>query len=323
MDISVILPTYNRCDVLPRALECFASQQAPGLDFEVIVVDNNSTDETKAVIESFAARDKRIHYLFEPRQGLSHARNRGIGVARAEMVAFTDDDVEVATDWIAQMHRAMCRYAEADFVGGRVLPALNEPLPPWAHVKMAPFALQEMGERPVILDSGDRRCLIGACLGVRRRAFGRYGLFSIETQRVKDGVGSTEDADWETQVWNGGGHGMYLPEIVVYSPLSKRRLTKGYHRRWHLGHGRFHAKAGRPEFKTARTLLDVPAFVYRQAVQSCLEFALFTLRFRKMEAFERENRLLFSLGFIAERWNAQVPHPLLARRASPANSLAS
>jgi glycosyltransferase involved in cell wall biosynthesis len=323
MDISVVLSTYNRSGVLPRALECFARQEAPAaLQYEFIVVDNNSTDGTKTVVESFAARDQRFCYVFEPLQGLSHARNCGIKAARAEIVAFTDDDVEVAPDWIAQVHRAMCRYPEAEFVGGRVRSSLNVPLPDWAHANMAPLALQDLGKTPLRLDSGDRRCLIGACLAIRRRAFERYGMFSIETQRVKDGVGSTEDADWETQVWNRGGHGMYVPDIVVHSSVSQERLRKSYHRRWHLGHGKFNAKARRPEFETARRVLDVPVFVYRQAVQNWFEFALLSVTFNKIGAFERENRFLFSLGFIAERWRTQLLRPQAGRRAATANSLA-
>jgi glucosyl-dolichyl phosphate glucuronosyltransferase len=323
MDISVVLSTYNRCDILPRALEHLAQQQARGLDFEVIVVDNNSTDETRAVIESFAGRDKRFRYLFEPRQGVSYGRNAGIAAARADAIVFTDDDVEVASDWVHRIHRALLQYPDADFIGGRVLPLVEGLLPVWAHAKLAPFALQDYGDHPVVVSAAHQRCLIGACLATRRRAILRAGLFSTETQKVKGELGDTEDADWEIQVWNYGGHGVYVPEIIVYSQLASERLTKSYHRRWHLGHGKFYAKARRAEFETSRRVLDVPVFVYRQAVQNCLEFALFSLRFRKIAAFERENRFLFSLGFIAERWKAVLLHPQIGRRAAAVNPLAS
>jgi glycosyltransferase involved in cell wall biosynthesis len=322
MDISVVLSTYNRCDILPRALEHLARQQTRGLEVEIIVVDNNSTDETKAVIESFAARDKRIRYLFEPRQGVSYGRNAGIAAARADAIVFTDDDVEVASDWIYRIHQALLHYPDADFIGGRVLPVLKGLLPVWAHAKMAPFALQDYGDDPVVVSAAHQRCLIGACLVARRRAILRAGLFSTETQKVKGELGDTEDADWEIQVWNCGGHGVYVPQIIVYSPVASERLAKSYHRRWHLGHGKFHAKARRPEFETARRLLDVPAFVYRQVLQNCFEFALLSLQFNKIEAFERENRFLFSLGFIAERWKTLLSHPQIGRRAAAVDSLA-
>lgn len=322
MDISVVLSTYNRCGILSKALQCLALQDAPGIEYEIIVVDNNSTDRTRQIVESFTARDKRFRYLFEGRQGLSYARNAGIGIARADVIAFTDDDVETACDWIYQMHRALLSYPEAEFIGGRVLPLIEEPLPSWAHAKMGPFALQDFGAEPVKLYDRDRRCLIGASLAVRCRALAKAGLFNLETQRVEDGVGSTEDADWETQVWNYGGHGMYVPEIVVHSPLSKHRLLKAYHRRWHIGHGKFSARARRPELETSRRWLDVPAFLYRRAVQSVIEFAILSLKRKQIEAFERETSLLFSLGFIAERWRMQLFQAQSGRRPAQIDSLA-
>src|ERR1700685_4570885 len=107
MHISVVLSTYNRCGILAKALRCLALQEAPGIESEIIVVDNNSTDGTRQIVDGFVARDKRFRYLFERRQGLSYARNAGIRIARADAIAFTDDDVEVASDWICQIHRAL------------------------------------------------------------------------------------------------------------------------------------------------------------------------------------------------------------------------
>jgi len=323
MDVSIVLSTYNRCDMLLQALQSLARQQAPGIDFEVIVVDNNSTDSTRQIAESFVAENQRVRYLFEARQGLSFARNAGIHAARADAIAFTDDDVKVAPDWVYQIHRALLRFPEAEFVGGRVIPVWQDAMPVWAHARMSPFALLDLGDKPVRVCSRNRRCLIGACLAVRTRALAKAGLFSTETQRVQDGVGSTEDADWETQIWNYGGHGMYVPEIVVHSPLSKDRLRKAYHRRWHVGHGKFNARARRAELEGPRRWLDVPAFMYRQAVQSGLSCVLLSLKRRPLEAFECENALLFSLGFIAERWKAHLFASQGPTRPDTVNSLAS
>jgi glucosyl-dolichyl phosphate glucuronosyltransferase len=322
MDLSVVLSTYNRAGILAQALQHLAQQQAPGVEFEVIIVDNNSSDATRQIAESFTAADHRFRYLFEARQGLSYARNAGIRVARAAVVAFTDDDVHVAPDWLAQIRHALLNYPEADYVGGRVLPIWQEPIPKWAHDRMSPFALQDLGDQPVQVSSRDPRCLIGACLAVRTRALAKAGLFSIETQRVRDGVGSTEDADWEMRVWSYGGHGMYVPDMVVRSPLASHRLRKVYHRRWHIGHGRFQARSRRLEPENSRCWLEVPAFLYRQALQSGFGLAISTLRRNAIQAFERENTLLFCLGFMAERWKTHLLHTQAARRPAPANSLA-
>lgn len=323
MDISVVLSTYNRCEVLHKALECLSVQQSCGVEYEIIVVDNNSTDNTHALVEIFRARDTRIRYLFEPCQGLSYGRNAGIRAARADAIVFTDDDVEVANDWIYRIHQALSQYPEADFIGGRVLPVVSGSLPAWAHTKMAPFALQDFGDQPVVVSSTNRRCLIGACLVARRRAIATAGLFSTETQRVKDRVGSTEDADWEAQVWSYGGHGVYVPDIIVHSQLPSERLTKRYHRKWHLGHGSFHAKVRRSELEGARQLFDVPLCVYRQAMESTIQLAALSLKRRTTQAFERENLLMFCIGFIAERWKTQLVTRQPATRTAPVNSLAS
>jgi len=94
-DVSVVLSTYNRAHVLPRALDSLLDQDHDHARYEVIAVDNNSTDGTREHIESFSTRASNLRYVFEAKQGLSHARNAGILAARAPLIAFTDDDVRV------------------------------------------------------------------------------------------------------------------------------------------------------------------------------------------------------------------------------------
>src|SRR5205814_2783131 len=91
--VSVIMSTYNRGELLNDAIRGVLAQRV-GITpaFELIVVDNNSADSTRKIVERFVALDSRVRYLFEPQQGLSHARNAGIREARAPLIAFTDDD---------------------------------------------------------------------------------------------------------------------------------------------------------------------------------------------------------------------------------------
>src|SRR5439155_3374606 len=113
----------NRAVRLKAALDALLAQDT-SLDYEVIVVDNNSSDDTARVVRDVAfCRNDCVRYVFEGRQGLSHARNRGIDEARADMIAFTDDDVRVATDWVGQIARAFDEREDVDYVGGRVLPS--------------------------------------------------------------------------------------------------------------------------------------------------------------------------------------------------------
>src|SRR5437899_4754156 len=154
--LTVVLSTYNRAERLPAALEALVHQKGE-VAYEVVVVDNNSSDRTAEVARAFAQRaNGRIQYLFEPRQGLSHARNRGIEAARSPIIAFTDDDVRVGEDWVAQIIRAFKQHPDVDYVGGRVLPHWLQTPPRWlttAH--WSPLALQDYGPDPLI-SSRDR-----------------------------------------------------------------------------------------------------------------------------------------------------------------------
>jgi glycosyltransferase involved in cell wall biosynthesis len=132
MDVSVVISTYNGEAVLPGALESVLNQDAGDLTYEVIVVDNNSDDSTRAVVESFIARSAgRLRYVFEPRQGVSYGRNAGIAVASAPIIAFFDDDIRVARDWVRTLKQTLDAHPEVQFVAGKVLPEWQAPPPAW------------------------------------------------------------------------------------------------------------------------------------------------------------------------------------------------
>src|SRR5262249_19259934 len=157
-------------DRLPAALSALLAQTGD-VSSEIVVVDNNSTDDTAAVVRPIArASAGRVRYAFEPRQGLSHGRNAGIALARAPIIAFTDDDVRVSADWILQITRAFREYPGAGYVGGRVLPYWHAPPPSWlTEAHWAPLALQDYG--PDTRVSGRERavCLVGANLAFRKQ----------------------------------------------------------------------------------------------------------------------------------------------------------
>ncbi len=274
--VSVVLCTYNRAGSLAPAIEALIAQ-AGGVDYEVLVVDNNSTDATAHVVHDLAVRaDGRVRYVFEGKQGLSHARNRGIDTARAPIVAFTDDDVRVARDWVARIAAAFASHPEVDYVGGRVLPRWLQPPPPWlttAH--WSPLALQDYGNESFVTGRDHAICLVGANLAFRRRVFDRIGRFTPELGRIKDGIGSTEDHDIQLRIWQAGMAGLYDPAIVAHGDVTPDRMVKAYHRRWHRGHGR-HCAAMRlrervpadmgplSEPQDLVMLFGSPAFVYAE-----------------------------------------------------------
>ena len=282
VELSVVVSTYNRADRLPSALDALLAQSG-GIPYEIIVIDNNSTDDTAAVVLQIARNSSgRVRYAFEPRQGLSHGRNAGIALARAPIIAFTDDDVRVTPDWILQLKRAFDEHPDAGYVGGRVLPHWLSPAPRWlttAH--WSPLALQDYG--PEMLVSGRERavCLVGANLAFRKQVFERIGMFTASLGRVKDGIGSTEDHDMQLRAWRAGIHGFYVPSIVVVADVTRDRLQSPYHRRWHQGHGRHCALMRLRELVPADlgpmsepndivTLFGAPAFVYADLIRTAV-----------------------------------------------------
>lgn len=307
-DISVVLSTYNRAERLTAALESLLEQRGD-LAYEIVVVDNNSTDDTRAVVERIIRRaGDRVRYAFEPRQGLSHGRNTGIALARAPIIAFTDDDIRAAPDWILQVREAFARHPEVSYLGGRVLPSwLAEP-PAWlttAH--WAPLALQDYGEGPFSTGRHYAICLVGANLSFKREVFDRVGLFTPELGRIKDGIGSTEDYDMQLRVWRAGMTGIYSPLPVVVADVTPDRFDRSYHRRWHHGNGRHCAMMRLRELVPADmgpmseprdlvTLFGAPAFVYAD-VPRCVALWM-RAAFRRADTLFYEHQLRHVLSYL-------------------------
>ena len=308
MRFTIVVPTYNRAAQLAVALTRLvrAAAYAPG-PCEIIVVDNNSTDETREVAARFAS-DAR--YLFEGRPGLSHARNAGIMAIAAPLrtsdhiIAFTDDDVEVADDWLTAMGRHLTDHPDVSCIGGRVLPRWGNARPPqWlSGVHWAPLALQDHGENARIFDSQQPLCLVGANVAFRAEVFDQIGMFSPDVQRVRDSIGSTEDHELLVRLYASGRRALYVPDLIVWSDISPNRLTRQYHRRWHEGHGRFHARMRLPEIERSRArIFDVPVHLFRAAVLDLAAWVSLSLARDRAGAFARETRLWFFTGFCRER----------------------
>ena len=303
-DVSVVLSTYNRGALLRDAIDGVLDQRAAGTPpFELLVVDNNSTDETKAIVEAAVRHDARVRYVLALAQGLSHARNAGIAASSAPIVTFTDDDVRVPPDWLAGIVRAFREFPDADFVGGPVLPDWPSPPPAWlTREHWAPLALVDYADHPVRVSAEQPLCLIGANFSFRREVFDRVGLFGTDFQRVKDGIGSLEDHEFLLRLFRVGRHGVYDPRLRIHAEVQPGRLERAYHRRWHTGHGHFHALLKSEEMeRSAGTVLGVPVHLYRQAGNAAMGWLGAAVARREPERFRHELRLRFFRGFFRTR----------------------
>lgn len=300
--VAVVLCTWNRAALLEGALRALVTQfDAP--PHEIVVVDNASTDATRAVVERFSSAHPHVRYVFEPSAGLSHARNAGVRATSAPAVAFTDDDVRVAPTWLRAIASALERYPGTACLGGPVLPEWTRDAPLWLTPdQWSALGVQNHGLEPFKVDPARPVCLIGANLVIRRDAIAATGPFNPAVQRVGDGIGSTEDHEYHVRIWATGRHGMYEPSLRVRAVIPGDRLAKDYHRRWHFGHGRHIARMRLPYMeRTRRRVFGVPAHVLRQAAADLYGGLAGLLRRDEAAVFARELRLWFAMGFIRER----------------------
>jgi glycosyltransferase involved in cell wall biosynthesis len=303
-DVSVVLSTFNRAAVLAPALDALLEQSGCVL-FETVVVDNNSTDATRDIVRARLGRSPRLRYVFEPRQGLPHARNAGIRAALAPIVAFTDDDVRVGPTWVATIKRVFDENPDVDAIGGRVVPTWPGPLPPWFTARqLGPFALGERGDAPIRVDAGNAAlCLVGANFAFRRDVFDRIGLF--DPDYVK-----SQDREIQLRLWRAGGVGMYVPEMAISVDVPPERLTKRYFRWWYATYGVYHARMGLIESMDREgrltayagpTLFGTPYFIYRELAASARRWLAGLLRGDETQAFYWENRVRYLLSYVRER----------------------
>jgi glucosyl-dolichyl phosphate glucuronosyltransferase len=302
-DVSVVIPTYNRSAHLRRTLASVLGQRTLRR-FEVIVVDNNSTDDTRAEVERTIARGAAVRYLVERNPGVSYTRNAGIAVARAPILAFVDDDVWVDAAWIESICRTFEERPELDCIGGKVLPVWEAAPPAWlTRDHWAPLALIDLGDKQRAINADNRQCLLTANFACRRETFERVGLFGAELQRVHDGIGSMEDHEWLIRFWDARRQAMYVPELHAVTFVPHGRMARNYHRRWHFGHGHYFALLREAKFEASKWghLLDVPAHAYRAAIRNAVGWLGRVCRGDMTGAFLFETRLCFLAGYFRTR----------------------
>jgi glycosyltransferase involved in cell wall biosynthesis len=257
MKITVILCTYNRCQSLAKALDSVGASQLPNsVDWEVLVVDNNSTDQTREVVESFCRRQPgRFRYLLEPIQGLSQARNAGIREARGEILVFVDDDVVVDATWLQNLTAALHNVEWAG-AGGRILLAQTFLPPRWLALD-GPYAMGgmlysgfDLGDEPGQLD----RAPHGTNMAYRKEMFAKYGGFRTDLGRCADSTLSNEDTEFGRRLLAAGERLRYEPSAVVHHPMHENRVRKEYLLAWWFDFGR----AAVREWERKPNVLGIP-----------------------------------------------------------------
>ena len=233
--ISVVICTYNRCESLKDTLNSLLIQKCEGnFDYEVIVVDNNSKDGTKEVVKEYEERFKgRLKYLFEPRQGLSYARNKGIKEAKGEIIAFTDDDCIVDREWLQNIWECFKRY-KCDGLGGRVLPLYPENTPSWMKenkdLLSGPIVSHDYGEEIKIYDLDKMVPAVGANMAFKKSCFKELGLFREDIGAGKGMVG--EDTEFFMRLLRKNKVLYYCGTALIWHKVEEKRMSLRYIGKW-------------------------------------------------------------------------------------------
>jgi glucosyl-dolichyl phosphate glucuronosyltransferase len=272
MKFTVAICTWNRASLLSRVLEQLTRIQHPSAAWEVIVVNNNSTDDTERVLNAFVGRLP-LRSVFEPRPGLSHSRNTAIRQATGDYVVWTDDDVLVDPSWLAAYQRAVERWPEAAVFGGPVRPRF-EGTPPlwlsavWQDIQEA-FATQDLGVEPFELDGGDK-IPYGANFVVRMREQRQF-TYDPTLGRTQAAGALGEETAVIRAILASGGTGWWVPDAVVEHWIPNERQTVRYLRSYYVLLGRTFYEW---DAHGVPTLWGRPRWLWRKTLRAELTYIL-------------------------------------------------
>jgi glycosyltransferase involved in cell wall biosynthesis len=315
-DATVLIATYNRAALLGETLDSLRTLRVrPDRRWEVVVVDNNSTDDTRAVVERRVADfPVPLRYLFEGRQGRSSALNAGIAGSDGEIIAMTDDDVIVGERWLDAACDVLLENDGATaYAGGPVEPIWEVDPPAWLDLTRGDLwgtiAIQDHGDRPFVYEEA-RRVPLGANLAARRSFFAAIGNFRADLGRSSGRlVLGQEVPELLTRARAAGLRGMYLPAMRVRHHIPAKRLTRAYFRRWWFGKGvsRSGMDGVQPvtelgvDLRTTPHILNVPRYMYGTAMRDLAGLVRHTLAGRAADAFRHEMMLAFFAGYFWAR----------------------
>ncbi|AKU13562.1 hypothetical protein AzCIB_3669 [Azoarcus sp. CIB] len=303
MDASVIVCTYNRAASLRDTLRALrALQVSAGRRWEVVVVDNNSSDGTRAEVEA-AQRDwPQLRYEFEPQQGLSHARNRGISAAHGDVLLFTDDDVLPEADWLEATLDGLGRH-RADACGGYVAPIWGAPPPPWLTERFHGFLAIRAARNDEYPITQAADAPFGANMAVHRSVFNRIGGFDTGRGRKGAVLAAGEDGELFARILQAGCKVVFLGGSRVHHKVEAFRLTKRYFRRWRLHNSRNQAiHLGMPG---TRRLFNIPLYLFPQLLRAVGRAVAGHFTASGDEAFNREIVVCHFLGVFQGLWQAR------------------
>ncbi len=301
MKVTVIIYACNRDMSLAETLASLAVSAVPELvEWEVLVVDNNSTDQTRSIIEDFCRRfPGRFRYVFESQPGKSFALNSGIRAARGNILAFTDDDVIVDPAWLQNLTFPMKDTYWAG-TGGRTLPSAPFSPPSWLpfngpfNMAGIVYAGYDICYKPCESEYGP----FGANMAFRKTMFEKYGDFRTDLgpSPNKSVPRPNEDCEFSRRLFSRGHHVCYVPSAIVRHPVLHDRVTRQYLLSWWFDFGRAEAR----EFRTWPSHLGLRNSFVTIVITLGVDIPLWIVTLSPQRRFIRKCKLWGTAGRVAE-----------------------
>ena len=301
--ISIVIPTHNRARLLELTLGSLGGLQIPdGMRAEILVIDNNCTDNTSAVVERSAAGSPiPVRRILESNQGLSHARNRGIAEASYDHVCYFDDDVRVAPDWLFGCAEALDTL-QADCVVGPVFPVLEQDIPSYVSQRVLASlcsSYSRKGSEMIVLPPETAHEVPGCNFAVSRKVAVELGGFNPEFGRLSGMRQSGDDFEFGQRLAATGKRVVYQPRCSIEHMITAAKLDKAWFRmRWYAD-GLANRQSNRnPAFMES-------AWGRTRAAAGILRLALLSIvcacAGRRAQSFEYELNARKALGYFRGR----------------------
>jgi glycosyltransferase involved in cell wall biosynthesis len=309
--LSLIICAFNRCESVKALLECLLVQETAHDNHEILLVDNNSSDDTRGMVESYIPKfEGRLRYFLESEQGKSFALNLGIRESRGDILVFTDDDCLVEKDYLSQVEKFFQENGDGvDFMGGKILPCWSGDCPGWLRDVLSektsgefsderywrkvffrgPLAILDYGSKPFRVDNSQKSyrgfLFYGPNMAVRKGAFEKVGGYAAD--RV-----ITQDTEICLRLIKSGMKGWYAPDVRVYHRVDARRLTPQYYYQWYFRRGKFLGPDGVVQKKFYHPLGIQIEFILRTFLLFLKSMATISLR----DKIHYRSQGLFNLG---------------------------
>lgn len=236
--VSAIISTYNRDRYLPDVLQSLTEQTLDREHFEIILVNNNSSDNTEKISLQFKADHPEIqfHYFLETQQGLSYARNRGINESNGDIHVFVDDDAFLCKEYLEEVNTFLTNNPNVDAIGGKILLRFEAEKPKWANKYLNPlWAAYDAGDQIIPFPKGQYP--IGCNMAFRKDVFDQIGGFNVNLGRSGKNLAGGEEKDMFMRMFENNMSVHYLPKAYVHHSIPETRTTEEFIQKQALGIG--------------------------------------------------------------------------------------